>query len=131
MADDAKLTAARVNQLMVRALYGNDETKEGAVMVTGIIHTFGFHPARLTEIKPEVDELLMELPAQFHRRLGGGWSFLKGCMDKHDRQWGEQSDVEALICLGIAVDSASFPLSREVWDALPGGMPYFEVHPGE
>jgi hypothetical protein len=35
--------------------------------------------------------------------------------------------VEQLVQLGIAVGKIRYLLPRDMWDALPGGMPYFVV----
>lgn len=132
---ETKLTADRVRELMGRALFKDDErdpagiVPQDAVLVEGVTRTFGFHPGRLAEIKPDVDALLAELPEQFQGGKGGGWSFLNACMDRNDHQWGEHQDIEALVCLGIGAGSAAFLMPRDMWDVLPGGMPYFVVHP--
>lgn len=124
-----QLTAVAVEALLHRAQLKHDEVTPGAVLVDGVVHKFGFHPQRLRDVKPEVDALLRMLPDQFHVGSGGGWSFLNACMDRDGRQWGEHRDIEALVCLGIGVGSATFVFDREMWSGLPGGMPYFAVHP--
>lgn len=128
------LSASLVHALLRRVLFTNDElvdgkAPDGAVIVQGLVRTFGFHPGRIAESKPEIDALLGLLPDQFQKSKGGGWSFLNACMDRDGRHWGEHSDVEALVCLGVGAGSASFQMPRDMWDVLPGGMPYFEVHP--
>lgn len=124
-----ELTAAAVEALLHRAQLKHDEVAAGAVLVDGVVHKFGFHPQRLVEVKPEVDALLRMLPDQFRTDIGGGWSFLNACMDRDGRQWGEHRDIERLVCLGVGVGSATFVFPREMWKQLPGGMPYFAVHP--
>lgn len=131
---DRKLTVEAVHNLMRHALYSPDEldgdrTPDNAVLVACVVHSFGFHPQRLKEKKPEIDALLLELHDNFQKDNGGGWTFLNACKDKHNNHWGEHKDVEALLALGIGVGSASFLAPRDVWKAFPHGMPYFEVHP--
>jgi len=97
------------------------------IMAQGVVRTYGFHPERLEKHRTQIIAWLNELPAQFHKATGGGWSFLNACMTKDDEQWGEQYNVEQLMCLGIAIGKVSFPLPKEFWGALPGGVPYFTV----
>jgi hypothetical protein len=127
-----KLSSEAITMLMLKVLYNSEELKEeipkGVVLVKGIVHDYGFHPERVKLHKPDIDALLSELPDQFFRNRGGGWSFLNACVDRHGEQWGEQRDAESLICLGIAIGSASW-LLEDMADILPGGVPYLEVHP--
>lgn len=96
-----------------------------AIVVSGIVHKFGFHPKRLEGYRAEIIEMLKELPDQFWESKGGGWSFLNGCHTRTGEQWGEHRDLEILTCLGQGLKLVEIPLSREVWAMLPGGLPYF------
>lgn len=127
------LTTAAVQEITKRVLFKDDEITDGkppanAVIVDGLVNKFAFHPERVAAAKKEIDVLLNELPDNFHLSKGGGWSFLNAFEDKHGNHWGEHRDMETLICLGIAVGSAAW-LGREVMISLPGGVPYFEIHP--
>jgi hypothetical protein len=128
-----KLSSEAVQSITMVCLYKPDEIgkeipPEGAVLVDGIVHNYAFHPDRIKDQKKNIDDLLWQLHPNFQRDKGGGWSFLNGALDKDGRQWGEQRDVEALVCLGIGVGSASW-LMKEMASAMPGGVPFFEVHP--
>ena len=91
----------------------------------------------LEEIKPKIERLqllgeeilatLMELPPQFRMSEGGGWSFLNACNDRDGNLWGQHINIEQLLLLGIGAGLAKILLPREMWKALPGGMPYFGV----
>ena len=107
----------------------NDQPKNGMEFVEarGVVNQFGFHKTRLESHRAEVQEMLAELPDQFHSNKGGGWSFLNACMTREDRQWGEQRDVDLLMCLGLGLGVVRYTLPREMWSVLPGGMPYFAV----
>ncbi len=35
--------------------------------------------------------------------------------------------MEALVVLGIASGFVKYPMPREMWSALPGGMPYIVI----
>ena len=113
--------SAMVEALMIDCLNGK---QEGAVMIQGVVRTYALSAARVAEHKEEIRTLLNEMPDTFHKEKGGGWSFLL-CTDKHDDQWtGEHRIMESLVVLGLAAGMASFCLPREVWSALPGGVPY-------
>lgn len=130
----ATLTSGTVMDIVKAVIFKPDEivdgqTPEGAIKVEGLVNNFAFHPDRIAEAKPQIDALLAELPDNFHRAKGGGWSFLNACQDRNGEQWtGLHQAMEQLICLGIAAGSASW-LMRDMADILPGGIPYFEVHP--
>ena len=72
--------------------------------------------------------MLSHLPTGFHKSGGGGWSFLQACQDDNDVQWtGEHRTMDMLFALGQALGYVALALPREMWAALPGGMPYFVV----
>lgn len=128
-----KLTSDAVTAILREVLYTDEEVPEkkvpeGAVEVEGVLNKYAFHPERLAAAKPRIDELLRELPDQFHQSKGGGWSFLNACVDKNEELWGQHVDIEQLICLGIGVGSAGWIL-KHMMAGLPGGLPYLEVHP--
>jgi hypothetical protein len=81
------------------------------------------------EHEAEIADLLSQLPTEFQRSGGGGWSFLNACMDKGGGQWtGMQPTMDKLFMLGIAAGKAKWLMPREMWDILPGGMPYVIVN---
>jgi hypothetical protein len=129
-----KLTAENVRAVLMDSLFTPEETgcgtdavgiPEGAVMVDGVTGPYGFHPKRLQAHLEDVGLMLDELPTEFS--AGGGWSFLNMCMTRDGRQWGEHVDVEGLMVLGIGLGLVEMQLPRELWPALPGGMPYLRV----
>lgn len=114
--------AAEVNALLVDCLNGS---ADGALLVEGIVGTYGISPSKIEQNKGRIRALLASMPDEFQARKGGGMSFLNLCMDAEGAQWtGEHRTMEALVVLGVAAGMASFPLPREVWGVLPGGMPY-------
>lgn len=122
-----KLTAEAVDSIIRHCLYREDEDTTDHVPIQGVMMRIGFHPGRLAEKRDEIKALLMELPDNFHKDKGGGWSFLNACMDRHDNHWGEHVHVDGLLTLGLATNQAQFMLHRGFWSSLPGGMPYFAV----
>lgn len=105
-----------------------DESK--VVFVSGIVHNFGLHKDRLESHREEVKSILEKMPSQFHKGTGDGWSFLNLCHDKGHNQWGEHIHAETLFALASGLGMGKFTLPREMWDILPGGMPYivFDVN---
>jgi hypothetical protein len=127
-----KLDAEKVHSIVVDSLWKEHEVPDGkppanGVVSQGIMNKFCFHPERLESHRAEVSAMLAELPDQFHKSKGGGWTFLNGCMDRDGNQWGEQMNVDELVVLGQALRLARYQMPREMWSMFPGGMPYFEV----
>ncbi len=128
-----KLTGENVERIFVDCLYRSEEwdpetkaTPPGAVIVQGIMVDFGFHPGRIAQHRAELLEMIKELPEPFFSGSdGGGWSFLAMCNDRDGRQWADlHLTMEKLMCLAMAAKLASYCAPREIWGALPGGMPY-------
>lgn len=122
-----KLTAKNVEQVFVDCLFRADEDTQDAKIVEGVVRKFGFHPQRLAQHKQEIADLLSQLPETFRSDKGGGWSFLNACVTQEGDQWGEHTNIEQLLVIGIATEQAKMLLPRTMWSALPGGMPYFSV----
>lgn len=122
-----RLTSEAVNALALECLHTEGEPSDTMIDVEGIVRKFGFHRGRIAGKAGAIGELLAELPKEFHANTGGGWTFLNACMDKYGVQWGEHTDMEMLFCLGIAAGKAKWQLPRDMWEVLPGGMPYVVV----
>jgi len=124
-----KLNPERVNEIFLDCLFRNGEDTSNHVKAEGITSTVGFHSGRLDSHKAEIEALLNELPDEFKKSGGGGWSFLNACNDKHGNQWtGFHQRMEQLFQLGIAIGKVESQLPREMWSALPGGMPYYVIN---
>lgn len=101
---------------------------EGAVIVEGVLRKFGFHPGRLKGQRAKVTEWLKALPHQFRKSGGGGWSFLNACNQENGVQWtGLHERMDQLFCLGLGLKLVVCQMPREMWRALPGGMPYYVI----
>ncbi len=111
----------QVDQIVLACLSGSED--EG-VVVKGIMRDFAFDEDKIAEHKEQIKTILDQMPDEFHKRTGGGWSFLNLCMTKAGHQWGEHSNMEALIVLAIAAGYGQFQMPRDMWSSLPGGMPY-------
>lgn len=115
------LTAERVETLFLQCMRANGKDVAGIVTRT-TLDTAG-HEA-------EIAAMLADLPDEFQSSSGGGWSFLNACHTKAGVQWTDlHSTMEKLFMLGIASGQAQYLMPRELWSALPGGMPYIVVKP--
>lgn len=114
-----KLTTQAVRDLLVACMGTQDDLR-----VDGIAGYFLFNREKLRENREAIIDLLYELPAPFQVAHGGGWSFLQAYEDRHGNHWAEHSTMDALFCLGQGIDMVEYVLPREMWSALPGGMPY-------
>lgn len=123
-----KLTAENVDSVFRDCLFKDGEQTEDHVKVEGLVNTFGFHPERIKEHTEEIYSMLKQLPNSFQKDSGGGMSFLSACDDKDGNQWtGLHRTMEQLIVIGIGISKVKYCLPREMWDVMPGGMPYFVV----
>ena len=126
---DTTLRAERVEELFMYCLSGTDDDPSECVTINGIVTTVKFNTTRLRVSKCEIEALLEQLPEDFQRSKGGGMSFLKACVDKHGNQWVDfHLTMEKLFQLGIAIGKVKSAFPRELWSALPGGMPYYVVN---
>lgn len=122
------LTPENVKKVFTKCLFEKDEDMTNHVKAEGILHNAAFHPGRLEENRQMVHDMLSELPDGFKVSGGGGQSFLSACMNKDNVQWtGLHMDQEMLFLLGLAIDEVACPLPKDMWDHLPGGMPYYTV----
>ena len=128
-----KLTVEKVNEIFMDCMFdeeesGEDGTPDDFIKIEGVVNTFGLHPGRVESHRDEIIDLLIELPNEFRKDGGGGWSFLNACNDRHGNQWTDfHLDMEQLFILGMAIKKAEFQLPRALWGAFPGGMPYLVV----
>lgn len=131
--------ASRIDNILTDCLFTPDElaaggmTPEDAVIVTGIVTTFGFHPGRLQSHREEVRALCAEIvPDAFYPDKGGGMTFLNLCVTRDGDQWAEHRNAEALYVLASGLGLAKSLMPRELWGMLPGGVPYivFDLREG-
>ncbi|MEK7645754.1 MAG: hypothetical protein AAB374_01460 [Patescibacteria group bacterium] len=128
MDTQTTLNPEQVNAVFMDCLFKDGEDTSKHVKAEGITTTVGFHPERLESHKAEIEAMLDELPNEFKKSGGGGWSFLNACNDKHGNQWtGFHQRMEQLFQLGIGIGKVQSQLPREMWLALPGGMPYYII----
>lgn len=120
-----ELTATNVDEITERCL--SQEQSENIKNVEGITRTWAFDPWMLNLHADDIYSMLLQLPENFRKSAGGGWSFLCACNNNEGCQWGEHFHMEMLFCLGIAIGKVKFLLPRDLWSVLPGGVPYCMV----
>lgn len=143
MTESEKLTSENVESIFHKLFYDKDVFSEdlesnkekilnnpNTVIVEGItLKNVVFDKTKVEEHKETIRKFLEQIPHQFHQNSGGGWSFLNLCINKDDEQWtGFHSTMEMLTIIGIAAGFVSYTLPRDLWDALPGGMPYITIN---
>ena len=120
-----RLTATRVEAVFADCLA---QSAEGSTIIHGIVRTVAFDPAKIQAHAGDIAALLAELPDQFRKSGGGGWSFLNACEDRRGALWtGLHQRMDELFMLALAAGQVTELLPREMWDALPGWMPYYMV----
>jgi hypothetical protein len=123
-----ELTAESVREVLRECFFGQDEDKTDYKLGEGVMHKIGLHPDRLEKNRENIISLLSQLPYQFRKSDGGGWSFLNACQREDGKQWADlHSTVDQLVMLGNAIGVLSFLTPREFWCLYPGGMPYFVI----
>ncbi len=130
-----KSTSENVENIFVTCLLDKDDTinalenPNDAIKVEGIMSNVGFHPDRIKEHTDDIVSMLDDLPNEFMADGGGGWSFLNACNDKDGNQWTDlHMRMEQLFMLGMAAGKAKYTLPKEMWNVLPGGMPYVVIN---
>lgn len=122
-----KLNATNVHDTFMKCLFVENEDTTNHVAAKGIVTHVGFHPERLKENTQNILDMLDELPDDFKANVGGGMSFLSLGVTKEDVYWGEHQTMDQLVCLGLAINKLEYCLPRELWSALPGGVPYIVI----
>lgn len=121
------LTSENVSEIFMNCLFKEGENTENAIIAEGVMTKVGFHPERLKQATPSIEAMANELPDEFKPKRGGGMSFLNACIDNKGNHWGEHKNIDQLVCLGIASGILKYLMPREMWEVLPGGMPYLVV----
>lgn len=118
-----KLTSDNVSEIFLDCLYTQEEVDhndtKGMIVVDGVMGEIGFNPERIEKNKVLIQELLKGLSPDFKQ----GITFLNMPFN-NDGQWGEQKNANELLCLGLAIQELSYPAPRDMWNIMPGGMPY-------
>ena len=125
---ELELTSSNVKELFDKCMFVKDDVISKYYLGKGIITDVAFHPERLLENRQKICSLISQLPTEFNKEPGGGWSFLQMCLNKKGEQWCDlHQTMEQLVLLGTAIGKLEFPFPREIWKGLAGGMPYIAI----
>ena len=116
-----KLTAENVDKVFKEC------NVDKGIKVSVLKRDLFFDEIKLSEQQENIKDMANQLPSSFLTSGGGGMSFLNACIDKDNCQWGEQINVARLLGLGLAIKYIDYCFPEEMWNILPGGMPYFTV----
>jgi len=98
--------------------------------IPGIRADYGLHTERLQTHKEEVKNWIQQLPDNFMKSGGGGWTFLNLCNTKDGEQWTDfHQRMEQLVVLASGLGVAKFTIPKMLWSTLPGGVPYIVFDP--
>ena len=127
--EEFRLDPEEVNSVFGDCLAEDDlDTIESDMVIAPVL----FGRVNIERNHDLIRRMLMELPEQFRQSGGGGWSFLNACDDRHGTQWtGLHQRMGMLFALGQAAGLVKSLLPRDMWDALPGGMPYYIILDGD
>lgn len=126
-----ELLGDNVNDLL-KVVLAESEDKENPdfVYVDGIVNNYLLDRAKLEEHREDIQSMIEQLPTEFLKDGGGGWSFLNLCMRADGVQWtGLHWVQEMLYAMAAGLGMAKFSLPREMWAALPGNVPYIVFDP--
>lgn len=121
-----ELTAENVENIYNKCCC-NKESKN-CITIEGIQNTDSYKKDVLEKYRNDIKDMLNQLPDNFKKSRGGGWSFLQLCMRKDDYQWtGLHRTMEKLMTMSIATKQMEYLLPKRMWDVLPAGMPYVAI----
>ena len=105
-----------------------DKGSKNSITIEGIQNSDTYNKTSLEKHKDDIKNMLNQLPDNFKKSAGGGWSFLNMCMRKDDYQWtGLHRTMEKLMTMGIATKQVEYLLPSNMWGILPAGMPYIAI----
>lgn len=135
------LTSGAVERIILDCVWPDAEVEgwtteqlvENSEVIEGIVNTYAFRPGKAEEHYDELLKMVNELPGEFIKASEGGkggWTFLNLCMRADGEQWTDLHLVqERFACLCIAAGLASWVGPPELWQAMPGGVPFICFDP--
>ena len=119
----------RLTSENVEAIFKDCLTDERSFIVKSVVIRASFDREKVEAHEEEIMQMLMQLPKEFHRPGGCGWSFLNMCIDKNGNQWTDfHQTQDKLVCLGRSIGAVEFLMPRDLWKVFPGGMPYIVIN---
>lgn len=118
-----KLTQQNVSHILAKCIHTEKAPYASCltIKVEGIYQDFVLNKGALAAERQHIEDMLNELPKGFKQ----GWSFGEMYRTEDGRQWAYKiRDMEALMVLGVAIGWLKYPVPKNLWWSLPGGMPY-------
>ncbi len=122
------LNASNVENVLKDCLFNEGENTNDAIRVQGVRLDIGFKPEKIELNKTDIKAMLLQLPEEFMKSKGKGYSFLAAINTNEGEQWAQHSDVDNLLVLGLATKLIQYNVPRGFWGIFPDGMPYFTVN---
>ena len=122
--DENSLSSDNVCEVYKDCLLEDSEVSNNMPLVDfvvgeGVRKVGVFNSSRLALNKDKIINMIDSIS-----NIDNGLSFLSMSIDKDGFLWtGEQSVVDLLVQLGVACEVLEYPLPREMWEFLPGGVP--------
>lgn len=122
--NDIILLENKVTEIFMDCLFTEDEDSTNFLEVEGILVNVGFNPIKIEKHRDSIRDLTNKLNENFLI----GWSFLNICFNKDNELWTSSHKVcEQLLLLGLAIGKLEYILPRDVWNILPGKLPYIRL----
>lgn len=124
-----ELTSKNVEDIIKDCLAEDEENPNG-IQIEGILHTYLLDTVKLEVHREDIRSMIEQLPKEFLKSGGGGWSFLNLCMRADGVQWtGLHWVQEQFFAIAAGLSMAKIQIPRNLWSAFPGGMPYIVFDP--
>lgn len=93
------------------------------------VSSLRWHREMLDGARPTILRMLRGLPKEFRNESGGGLSMTRIDRREDGSEWDENGlPCCLLLAMALATGYAKISTPRELWDAMPGGLPYIELH---
>ena len=120
-----EMMSALTEENFLSCLFQEGEETNKYVLVEGLRHKFGLHPARLESQREFIQTMINEMPEEF---LEEGESFLKLPVTKGGYLWTNDHRIcEQFIVMAIGLGLAEYVFPKEKWINLPGGVPVLKL----
>lgn len=122
------LTSENVEAIFLDSLATSIDAPDAVILVDGVTRTTRFHGDRLYTHVSDVELMLSHGSGFFYDDRGGGHTCLDLGFRRDGLRWGTRRDVDRLLCLGLALNLASYARrDRAEWSLFPGGIPYVQI----
>ena len=131
------ISAKEVDDIFQSCLWSDEEVstlgesylKSHSIIGHGITFSVGFSPEKIEHNRERIGQILEELDPQFFAGHGEGASFLVLPFTADDKQWGEHSNAEQLMLLGMAINKVKYTVAdRTAWGAFAGSVPLISIN---